>query len=101
MRHDFTYPSSLSHTKPHGELLGEFRSQCQQLMQQIEEESSDVDSSSSHDSTNMVCIANDQWRPSKLTFIRCLNTQGARLGVIVYMTSDDVIPIWLLLLNFY
>ena len=60
MRHNFSYPNSLSHTKPHTELLGEFRSQYQQLMQQIEEESSDVDSSSSsHDSTSSssVCIS--------------------------------------------
>ena len=57
MRHDFSYPSSLSRTKPHGELLGEFRSQYQQLMQQIDEESSDVDSSSSsHESNSSVSI---------------------------------------------
>ena len=58
MRHEFSYPNSLSHTKPHSELLGEFRSQYQQLMQQIEEESSDMESSSSSHSTtssSLVC----------------------------------------------
>lgn len=59
MRHDFSYPSSLSRTKPHTELLGEFRSQCQQLRQQIDEESSDLESlSSSHDSNSTVRINN-------------------------------------------
>jgi len=52
MRHDFSYPATLSRTKPHAELLNEFRSQQQQLMQQIEEESSDLMNSTASDSGN-------------------------------------------------
>jgi len=52
MRHDFSYPDTLSRTKPHAELLHEFRSQQQQLMQQIQEESSDLDSTASDSGNN-------------------------------------------------
>ena len=77
MRHEFSYPNSLSRTKPHGELLGEFRSQYQQLMQQIEEESSDMESSSSSHGTtssSTVCISMSLHGHPICTYVHILHT---------------------------